>query len=89
MLVNWNFFAEKHGKSDIDGHFSCISKFIKDKSLTKQLSSSHDVIEEIEERQKVANTRRTELGLFLNLFNPKYKIFYMNLIYVINILRKN
>ena len=51
--------------------------------------NSHDVIEEIEERQKVANTRRTELGLFLNLFNPKYKIFYMNLIYVINILRKN
>jgi hypothetical protein len=50
-----NFFAEKHGKNNRDTHFSNISKFIKDESLVKQLSSSQDIVNAISKRQQISN----------------------------------
>jgi hypothetical protein len=53
--VNLNFFAEKHGKSCRDTHFSMVSKFIQAESLTKKLTCSLDIVDAILKRQRMAN----------------------------------
>ncbi len=53
--MSLNFFAEKHGKSNRDTHFSNISKFVEAESLIKKLTCSEDISSAITERQKLAN----------------------------------
>jgi len=58
ILVNLNFFADKHGKNARDSHFSCLSRFIKDESLIRQLKNIPDVVEAINNRQRASNENR-------------------------------
>ena len=61
IQVCYNLFAECHGKSSRDQHFSSIGFFIKDASNTKKLSTTSDVISAIHEGQKTANLWREKL----------------------------
>ena len=58
LLVNLNFFIEKHGKNSRDTHFSCISRFIKEESLIKKIESTQDVVDAIHRRQATANENK-------------------------------
>ena len=58
ILVNLNFFIEKHGKNSRDSHFSCLSKFVKDESLIKKIESTQDVVDAIHHRQQLANQNK-------------------------------
>ena len=55
LIVNLNFFAEKHGKNGRDAHFSNLSRYIKAESLVRKLISSQDIVDAISERQKLSN----------------------------------
>lgn len=61
ILVNLNFFCEKHGKNLRDTHFSSVSKFVKEESLVKKLECSQDIVDAIEKRQKIANDNKNGL----------------------------
>ncbi len=64
LIVNLNFFVEKHGKSSRDVHFSCISGFIKRESLLYRLKNSQDVVSAITNGQKKANENRKTKSKF-------------------------
>jgi len=53
--VSYNLFCEKHGKNSRDQHFSCVSQFIYNESMVKQLTSSKDICDAIERQQRLAN----------------------------------
>ena len=63
IQVNYNLFAECHGKSSRDAHFSIIDNFIKQESMKKQLTSTSDIINAILSGQKKSNLWRAKLGL--------------------------
>ena len=63
IQVNYNLFAECHGKSSRDAHFSIIGNFIKQDSMKKQLTSTNDIINAILSGQKKSNLWRAKLGL--------------------------
>ena len=56
-------FAECHGKSSRDSHFSIIDLFLKEESNLKQLTSTNDVISAINKQQSQSNNWRKTLGL--------------------------
>ncbi len=53
--VSYNLFCEKHGKNSRDQHFSCVSQFVYNESMIKQLTSSRDICDAIERQQTLAN----------------------------------
>lgn len=53
--MNLNFYADHHGKSPRDTHFSNVSHFVHEHSLKKQLVSSNDIVEAINLGQIRAN----------------------------------
>ncbi len=55
IQVSFNLFCEKHGKNSRDQHFSCVSNFIYNESMIKQLRSSQDICDAIERQQMLAN----------------------------------
>lgn len=50
-----NFFCEKHGKNNRDSHFACVSKFIETSSMRNRLCSTEDIVNAINEGQRIAN----------------------------------
>lgn len=84
--VNLNFFAEKHGKSCRDTHFSMVSKFIYAESLVKKLTCSADFVEAILKRQNMANENNKGLinpllnSLFCLYCDNLFKIFHLELL---------
>jgi hypothetical protein len=68
IQVTLNFHAEKHGKSDLDQHFSVIGRYLKQASFLKKLVSADDVIECILSGQKFSNWRRKSKYFFQNCF---------------------
>lgn len=75
ILVNFNFFGEKHGKSGRDTHFSCISKFIRDESLVRQLTCSKDIVNAIHIGQKRSNKNRVKNSMYISLKNFVFNLF--------------
>ncbi len=67
LKVNLNFFGDKHGKNGRDTHFSCITKFIQQESLRKQLISTEDIVNAINNGQLKSNENRKLKSKFLNL----------------------
>jgi len=63
IQVSYNIFAECHGKSSRDQHFSRISFFIKEAMFNKKLKSTNDVIAAIESGQIKSNATRCEKQL--------------------------
>ena len=60
--MSLNFFGDRHGKNCRDTHFSCISKFVRDESLVKQIRTSQDIVSSIISRQEKSNENRIEKG---------------------------
>jgi hypothetical protein len=60
ILVNWNFFVEKHGKNQRDQHFSVVSKYIRQETFIRKLYDSADLVETIKKRQDDSNEYRLE-----------------------------
>ena len=50
IIVNWNFFGEKHGKNSRDQHFSVLTKHVYDESLTHLISTTKDLVDAINMR---------------------------------------
>jgi len=44
LFVDLNFFAEKHGKSAVDGHFSLLSRWLKQAAAQQHLVSNDDLL---------------------------------------------
>ncbi len=58
--VDWNFFAERHGHSLVDGQFSRIGNLIKrERNILK---SSQDIVDCINRKQKMVNDIRQKYG---------------------------
>ncbi len=80
-----NFFGEKHGKSSRDQHFSVLSTFLRNAQITKQLTSTNDVIEALEYEQAKSNENRVKLkldpiqSLFLGTTIIFFKYIYLQL----------
>ena len=55
ISVNFNFFAESHGKNNRDQHFSSIAKFLKQAENKVRLTNTKDIINAIEHGQSKAN----------------------------------
>ncbi len=62
ILVNLNFFVEKHGKNSRDTHFSCVCKFLKNESILKKLNSTQDIVDAINKGQHKSNESRKLLS---------------------------
>ena len=62
IRVCYNLFAECHGKSSRDQHFSVLGYFIADAYRREKLISTSDVISAIQTGQAKANERRVELA---------------------------
>ncbi len=63
IQVSYNLFAECHGKSSRDQHFSVIGFFIKEAMFNKKLTSTNDVIAAIESGQVKSNINRSDKKL--------------------------
>jgi hypothetical protein len=44
LSTDFSFFAEKHGKSMVDGHFSLLSRWVKQAAAQQQLVSNDDLL---------------------------------------------
>ncbi|PVU90256.1 hypothetical protein BB560_006222 [Smittium megazygosporum] len=53
--IGINFFNEKHGKSDVDGHFGVLSRWYKDLEAIRNISSIIDIKECFEEKERDRN----------------------------------
>jgi len=71
IQVTLNYHAEKHGKSDLDQHFSVIGRYIKQASFLKKLRSADDVIDCILKGQEFSNWRR-KCTYFFFLFQQNF-----------------
>jgi len=58
IVVDLNFFGDKHGKNSRDTHFSCVSKFIRDETLVRRMTCSQDIVDAIHYRQNISNQNR-------------------------------
>ena len=58
ILVNFNFFGDKHGKNVRDLHFSHISKYVADESLERKIESSQDIVNAINKRIQSSNENK-------------------------------
>ncbi len=80
-----NFFAEKHGKNQIDQHFSNISNFLEKESLIKRLVCTQDIVIAVIKHQHLANEERIN-RLMNNNINRQYKrrsmFLYLNIIII-------
>ncbi|CAF1001538.1 unnamed protein product [Brachionus calyciflorus] len=65
IIVQYNIFAEKHGKSSRDQHFSVISNFIRQESFIRKLSCSQDIVDAIHKHQLLSNKNRENKKLDL------------------------
>lgn len=62
IKVSLNYFCEKHGKNSRDQHFSLISHFLKEESMTKKLTSSQDICDAINKGQLRKNLQNERLS---------------------------
>jgi hypothetical protein len=58
IQLSFNFFAECHGKNDLDQHFSRISIFIRSVNAKLQIKSTKDIIHHVQDQQKKSNEWR-------------------------------
>ncbi len=63
VKVSLNYFAEKHGKSALDGHFGQISRFIKAHELIDRVWTTGDVHRAVVTGQAKSNKKRKKRGL--------------------------
>ncbi len=70
--VSYNLFCEKHGKNSRDQHFSCVSQFVYNESMIKQLTSSRDICDAIERQQTLANLNTYRRNNLNKSFNSNY-----------------
>ncbi len=71
--VSFNLFCEKHGKNSRDQHFSCVSHFVKNESMVKQLTSSKDICDAIERQQMLANLNTSRRNLLKRTSTETFK----------------
>ena len=78
--VQLNFFSEYHGKSEADGHFGVLSRWHKDKELTKSIKDVNDLILHFEEKAQEINTPHNQF-IFLKFCpgsrEPTYRKTYL------------
>lgn len=55
ILVDFNLFAEQHGKNLRDNHFAAISSFLRPQLLEKKLTCSQDIVNNIICHQNFTN----------------------------------
>lgn len=60
--VSFNLFCEKHGKNSRDQHFSVISNFLQQESMTRKLTSSQDICDAIEKHQLFSNVNNQRIN---------------------------
>jgi hypothetical protein len=61
IRVNLNFFAEKHGKSGRDQHFSALSKYIEQENNVNKISDIDSLVKCLKVRQELTNSNRKNL----------------------------
>lgn len=61
IITTWNFFAEHHGKSTCDAHFSLISRWIKQIELIEKLKTTEQLIKKLTEKAK----QNSEIIMFI------------------------
>jgi hypothetical protein len=64
LTSSYHYFAEKHGKSAVDGHFSLLSRWLREASAQRDIVSQHDLEQAL---QQQANSHITHSSRSPNL----------------------
>lgn len=82
MLVNLNFFGDKHGKNGRDVHFSSISRYIRNESMRRRIMNTQHIVEAIDYGTKITNNHRISIGnIEIKILNLKHKFYVSNSIF--------
>ncbi len=62
LVVDVNFFQNKHGKTGLDGHFGKVSHFKEEEEKRNKMYTKQDVVDAINKGQEKANRGREKNG---------------------------